>query len=190
MIARIAGKIVEREEKALIVDVGGVGYRVRVLSLTLRKVELGEMTVLKIYHHVGQDDEILFGFETREQLKYFELLLTVPSVGPKTAIGILEVAPPRVLEQAVAEHDVTLLTKVSGVGKKTAERILIELKGKIEKPERGGVSGTVQQEAMEALLSIGFTSSQAREALHKLPKSIKTVEEAVRAALKVRAPAQ
>lgn len=178
----------EREEKALILDVNGVGYRVAVLSVTREAAKVGEHIELRIYHHVSQDNQALYGFDSKEQIKYFELLLTVPSVGPKTALGILEVAPPRVLEQAVAEDDVTLLTKVSGVGKKTGERILVELKGKITTKSVGGVSGTIQQETIEALLSIGFSPVRAREAVRKLPKEIKTVEEAVRAVLKSQVP--
>ncbi len=190
MIARLTGNVVEREERGLIIDVSGVGYRVAVLSGTREKANAGDQLELKIHHHVGQDEETLYGFETKEQLMYFNLLLTVPSVGPKTAMGILEVAPPRVLEQAVAEHDVTLLTKVSGVGKKTAERILVELRGKV-KTERGrGIPGAIQHETIDALVSIGFSSTQAREAVRRLPKEIATVEEAVRAVLKAQVPAR
>lgn len=178
----------EREEKGLILDVNGVGYRVAVLSGTREKAQAGEEISLKIYHHVNPDSQALYGFSSQEELKYFELLLTVPSVGPKTALGILEVAPPRVLEQAVAENDIALLTKVSGVGKKTGERILVELKGKIKARKTGGISGTMQQETMEALVSIGFSPAQAREAVRRLPKAVKTVEEAVRAVLKAQVP--
>lgn len=184
VIARLTGKVIEREEKALVVETGGVGYRVAVLSATREKMNVGEKVELRIYHQTNQDAENLYGFETAEQLKYFELLLTVPSVGPKTALGILEIAPPRVLEQAVAGHDVTLLTKVSGVGRKTAERILVELKGKVKAKQAGGISGAMQQETIEALISIGFSPAHAREAVRRLPKEVTTVEEAVRAALK------
>lgn len=186
MIARLTGKVLEREEKALILDVNGVGYRAAVLPGTREKFGPGKPITLRIYHHTGQEAEALYGFETQEQLDYFELLLSVPSIGPKTAMGILQVAPPRVLEQAVGENDVTLLTKVSGVGKKTAERILIELKGKIKVPKRARVSGAIQHEAFEALVSIGFTPAQARDVTAKLPKSVKTVEEAVKEALKTK----
>lgn len=184
VIARLTGKAVEREEKALILETGGVGYRVLTLGVTREKVDVGQDVTLRIYHHITQDAEALYGFETAEQLKYFELLLTVPSVGPKTALNILDVAPPRVLEQAVAQGDKTLLTKVSGVGKKTAERILVELAGKIATPKVAGVSGAIQQETMDALVSIGFSPTQAREAVRRLSPEVTTVEEAVRAALK------
>lgn len=183
MIARLSGKVIERESKALVVDVNGVGYRVAVLGLLWEKVRKGSAVTLRIHHHITSDGESLYGFANKEDLSFFELLLTVPSVGPRTAVSILEVAPPRVLAQAVTEEDTALLTKVSGVGRKTAERILVELKEKIMAPAVAGVSGNVQQEAMEALVSIGFTTAQARAAVQKLPRDVKSVEEAVKQVL-------
>lgn len=174
----------EKEDKALIVQTGGVGYRVAALPALRGQVKTGDLVTLRIHHHISDDNETLYGFESKGDLNCFELLLTVPSVGPRTAMAILEVAPPRVLEQAVAEEDIAVLTKVSGVGRKTAERILVELKEKIKAPMVAGVAGGVQQGAMEALMSIGYKTAQAREAVQRLPKDVKTVEEAVRAALK------
>lgn len=173
-----------REDKTLIVDAGGVGYRVAVLGSFRDKVQIGAEVVLLIHHHTSADAENLYGFIEAEDLKYFELLLTVPSVGPRTAMGILEVAPPKTLSQAVAGEDKTLLTKVSGVGRKTAERILVELKEKIKAPIVSGAAGGVQQEVIEVLMGLGFASKQAREAVSKLPKGVDSVEEAVRAILK------
>lgn len=184
MIAQLTGKVAEKEEKSLIIDVQGVGYRVAVLAQQLAKIKLGDSLTLRIYHHVAEGVEALYGFADMKALRYFELLLTVPSVGPKTAMGILAIAPPATLEQAVAEEDVALLTKVSGIGKKTAERILVELKTKIKKPQAVSLKGALQQETIEALVSIGFKPTQARAVVGKLPKSIETVEEAVKAALK------
>ncbi|MFH1354196.1 MAG: Holliday junction branch migration protein RuvA [bacterium] len=183
MIARLSGKVIERESKALIVDVNGVGYRVAVLNSLWKKTRKGSVVFLRIHHHITSDGESLYGFESKEGLDFFDLLLTVPSVGPRTAMSILEVAPPKVLAQAVTEEDTALLTKVSGVGRKTAERILVELKEKILPSAVMGVSGNVQQEAMEALTSIGFTASQAREAVQRLPRDVKSVEEAVKLSL-------
>src|SRR3989338_3762058 len=184
MIALITGEIVEKEEKSLVVLAGGVGYRVVVLPTLLGRALTGDQVTLRIHHHVSDDNEALYGFEAKGDLVCFELLLTVPSVGPRTAMAILEAAPPAVLEQAVAEEDIVVLTKVSGVGRKTAERILVELKEKIKAPLASGVAGGVQQAAMEALGSIGYKTAQAREAGQKLRKEIKTVEEAVKAALR------
>lgn len=183
MIALLSGKIVEREKGSLILDVQGVGYRVAVLSRLREQVQLGQELQLRIHHHITDAAEELYGFHQSEDLHYFGLLLTVPSVGPKTALGILEVAPPTVLEQALAEQDTTLLTKVSGVGKRTAERILVELREKVGAAGGGAVSGSIQHEAIEALVSIGYTTQQARDAVSKLPKEVTSVEEAVRRVL-------
>lgn len=184
MIARLTGQIIEREERGIILDVNGVGYRIAVLSPFREKSKRGDRVTLRIYHHSNDDGESLYGFATKEDLTFFELLLMVPSVGPRTAMNILEVAPPKTLAQAINEQDTALLTKVSGVGRKTADRIIIELKGKITALPIAGLSGVIQQEAMVALTSIGYSAVQARELVQKLPKEITTVEEAVRAVLK------
>lgn len=184
MIAYLTGTVLEHEPKALIIMVQGVGYRVAVVSKVREKYPVGSSLSLRIYHHVTDSEETLFGFDTKEYLDTFYLLLTVPSVGPKTAMNILEVAPPEVLAQAVATEDKALLTKVSGVGKKTVQRLLIELKEKMPKPTRiAGPSGAVQQETIEALISLGYTPSQARQAVAKVPKTVKRVEDAVRLVL-------
>lgn len=183
MIAQLTGTVVETQEKALILDVGGVGYRVALLSTYAAKIQTGEKLTLRIYHQVAEGIEALYGFADKESLYYFELLLKVPGVGPKTALGILDIASPATLEQAVAEDDVALLTKVSGIGKKTAERILVELKTKIKKPKATTLKGSLQQEAIEALVSIGYKPAQARAAVSKLPKDITTVEQAIKVAL-------
>lgn len=183
MIARITGKVVEREDKALILDVQGIGYRVVVLSPTREKIKVGAEITLRTHHHVSEDAEGLYGFETEEYLQTFLLLLTVPTVGVRTAMNILEAAPPKTLRQAVGEQDMALLTKVSGVGKKTAERILVELREKLKSPKNKGVSGQLQQETMEALVSLGYTPAQARAAVGDLPRDVKRVEDAVRVIL-------
>ncbi|OGY37375.1 MAG: Holliday junction DNA helicase RuvA [Candidatus Andersenbacteria bacterium RIFCSPHIGHO2_12_FULL_45_11b] len=187
MIARLTGRVLEREEKAVILDVHGVGYRVFVVSVLREKLAVGQDTSFVIYDHKTESDEILFGFEQVRDREYFELLLRVPSIGPKTAMGILDVVSPHMLSQAVATGDVALLTSMPGVGKKTAERIIIELKGKLDALPSGSVFALhrpVHQETVDALIAIGYTQVQARQVVEKLPKDIATVEEAVKAALK------
>ncbi|MEX0649639.1 MAG: Holliday junction branch migration protein RuvA [Candidatus Andersenbacteria bacterium] len=184
MIAYLRGVVVEREEKAVIVDVNGIGYRVFAGSVLRERLAKGQEVQLNIYQNFTDSGQDLFGFDNQEELSYFKLLMKVPSIGAKTARSILDIAPPRVLEQAVAEEDVTLLTKVSGIGKKTAQRIVIELKEKLGPiQKKHGASGALQQETIEALVSIGYTPAQARTAAAKLPKSVETVEEAVRSVL-------
>ncbi len=184
MIALLTGQVAEQEEKSLIIDVNGVGYRVAVLSISREKIKTGQGVTLHIFHHVGQDSEALYGFATKKDLRYFELLLTVPSVGPKTAMNILDIAPPDTLARAVASGDVKILTKISGIGKKTAERILVELKEKLDKVEGGEKMGDIQEETMSALINMGYTRAQAREAVQKLATGVNSVEEAVRKILK------
>jgi len=185
MIAILTGKVIEKEDKALILDVQGIGYRVAALASVRDEVGLGEEVTLRIHHHMTSEAESLYGFMTKEELQVYELLLSVPSVGPKTAMSILEIAPAPVLEQAVAENDTTLLTKVSGVGKRTAERIIVELRERIQtSTKHKAPTGSVQHEAVEALISIGFSPTQAREKVSSLPKNVGSVEEAVKAALR------
>jgi holliday junction DNA helicase RuvA len=184
MIARLRGAVIDLEERGLIVDVAGLGYRVAVLGSLLATVKKDTKVILHIYHQVTDSLEALYGFATKEDLQYFKLLLTVPSVGARTAMRILDAAPPKTLAQAVAEKDVKILTKVSGVGKKTADRILVELQGKMKDVKITGPSGDVQTETVSALINLGFTKEQARQLIDKLPKKVSTVEEAVKHALK------
>lgn len=186
MIAHLAGIVFSVHEKSIIVDVHGVGYRVATLASLRRRVAAGSAIKLFIHHHTTSDSQDLYGFAETQDLEFFKLLLTVPSVGPRTAINILDIAPPTTLAQAVAERDTILLTKVSGVGRKTAERIVIELRGKIEAPTRTALSGAVQQQTVDALVSIGYSATQAREVVGNLPKEVTTVEQAVREALRER----
>ena len=188
MIASLSGVVTEVEPKALVLDVNGVGYRVMVSSALREKLPVGEEVTLKIYHHITDSSQSLFGFASQQELEYFELLLTVPSIGPKTAMGILDAAPPAILTQAVFQKDLLVLTNISGIGKRTAERILVELSGKVAalvgEPTALTVHGKVQQETVEVLISMGIKSAQAKAVVGKLPTDIATVEEAVRAALK------
>lgn len=183
MIAQLTGQVVECEPKTLIVDVNGVGYRVRVLSVLENTIQVGQPIALRIYHQVSDDSEALYGFLSKEDLRFFELLLTVPSVGPKTAMNILDVAPPKVLAQAVAASDIKLLTKISGVGRKTAERIVVELKSKFKNMPVTGIVSDVHEETLSVLINMGYSRAQAREVVQNLPTGVKSVEEAVKAAL-------
>lgn len=189
MIAYLKGIVREKADKSLILEVNGVGYRVAIGSTLREQIREGDELELKIYHHITDSDQVLFGFAGEEDLHYFELLLTVPSIGPRTAMGVLDVVSPKVLAQAVFESDMSLLTKISGIGKRTAERIVVELKGKIahiEGSSKHSLSGKLQQETVEALVSIGFKPAQARTVVGKLPTDIGSVEEAVKAALKTK----
>src|SRR3990167_3899174 len=128
----------------------------------------------------------LFGFLDKETIDAFELLITISGIGPKSALGILNVATPSMLRQAVASEDTTYLTRVSGIGKKNAEKIVLELKDKLKMTkEDRGVNMRSEGDALEALVSLGYSERDVREALKRVPKEIEGASERVKAALKV-----
>ena len=183
MIAYIQGKVVEQEKMALVIDVHGVGYRLLVASSVRDSVQVGDEITLRVYHHISDNDQVLFGFAHKEDHEYFELLLTVPSVGPKTALGILDAAPFAVMSRAVAENDLALLTSISGIGKRTAERMLVELKGKmayIAPIGESSSSPSLVHDTVEALTGLGYSANRARSAVSQLPAEIESVEDAVK----------
>jgi len=184
MISYVSGTVAEKEAKFAILDVGGVGYRVFVTEETLRHLKIGVVVKLKTHHVVREDTEELFGFLDEHDLKLFELLLGVPGIGPKTALNILNVATPETLRRSITSGEVAYLTKISGIGKKTAEKIVLELREKLGKGEEGT---TLKEEvdALEALKSLGYSHQEAREALKNLPEHITTTSDRVKHALKM-----
>src|SRR3989338_4018453 len=184
MISYISGTVSEKATRFAIIDVGGVGYRVFVTEETLRHLKIGIATKLRTHHVVREDVEELFGFPDEEDLKLFELLLGVPGIGPKTALNILSVATPETLRRSISSNETAYLTKISGIGRKTAEKIMVELKDKLGRGEEGE---TLQEEVdvLEALKSLGYSHVEAREALHAVPKEIFGTSGKVKHALKI-----
>ena len=137
--------------------------------------------------YVREDALDLYGFTDKDELEFFETLISISGIGPKSALGILEVAPVMSLKQAIVSEDETFFTKVSGVGKKTAQRLILELKNKLAKtitPIKGSDSAEMA-EAMDALVSLGYRERDARKVLQEMPKDIKGVEAKVKTALKI-----
>lgn len=186
MIASLAGKIELKTDKFVIVDIEGVGYKVFCASQTLAKLpQDGQRTKLFTHSYVRQDGFDLYGFLTFEELELFELLISISGIGPKAALGIMSVASLKDLKASIASGQVNLLTKVSGIGKKTAERVILELRNKMIGPV-AGIKGLVSdQEAVEALVGLGYTQAQARQALDQVPGQVKTIENRVKEALKI-----
>ena len=184
MISYVSGTVIEKSTRFVVVDVGGVGYRVFVTEDTLRLLKIGVAATLKTHHAVREDTEELFGFLDEEDLKLFELLLGVPGIGPKTALNILNVATPETLRRSITSGETAYLTKISGIGRKTAEKIVLELKEKLGK---GQESTTLKEEvdALEALKSLGYSHAEAREALRDVPKEIASTSDKVKHALKM-----
>lgn len=184
MIASLKGKVILKKQDFIILEVAGIGFKVICASFVLENLKVGGSLHLFTHLYFSQERIALYGFLKEDELEFFEMLISISGIGPKAALGILALAPVKTLRNAIAQEDVSLLTKVSGIGKKTAERVVLELKSKIKMDvgETKGTSGLSQ--AIDALLGLGYTLSETREALSKIPESAKTVEEKVREALK------
>lgn len=184
MIGHLKGTLIHQDLKSVILDVAGVGYKIYTNTASLES-QTGKTLEFWTYLAVRENALDLYGFTKREELEFFELLLTVSGIGPKSAMGILSVATLQNLRHAVSTGDTSHLTKVSGVGKKNAEKIVLELKDKLEnaKFESGhSISGDV--DALEALKSLGYGEREAREALKKVTDS-KDTGDKVKKALKL-----
>ncbi len=168
MIGSIKGKIVLKTDKFVIVETGGVGYKISVSPDTLSRIDKLNEIFLFIHTHIREDSFDLYGFLDYEELEFFEMLLNVSGIGPKGALGILGIASIDTLQRAIGTGDTSYLTKISGIGKKTAEKIVIELRDKISNKIKGKLGeGSLQGEmdALEALKSLGYSQNDAREAL-------------------------
>lgn len=194
MIARLTGLVSEKGEDTAVLDVGGVGYLVHLSAASLLALPpRGERAALRIITHLRQDALDLFGFVTEEEEDVFRALLDVKGVGPRAAQNILSGIEPRDLAQAVAQGDVARLTKVPGVGKKTAERLVVELKEKLVALARAagpaaakGAGGLLEQLAT-ALVNLGYKPAQAEQVAEAMRDRTegKGLDELLREALKV-----
>jgi Holliday junction DNA helicase RuvA len=186
MIATLHGKIQARTDDSLIVNVGGVGFRVRVPTGTLANLgAVGSEVQLFTHLHVREDELSLYGFATEDELRLFETLLTVSGIGPKVGMGILSSAPADTLRLAIAQGNLDVLTALPGIGKKTAQRLVLELKGKVDVSGLGEVSELtpVDKDVMDALINLGYSAAEAARAARSVPSNVKTIEERVRIAL-------
>jgi Holliday junction DNA helicase RuvA len=185
MIAYIQGTILAKGSNYLIVIPDTIGYRVFVSSEIVSESPQGAVIELFTYHSVKEDAQDLYGFRTQSDLAMFEKLISISGVGPKSALGVLAAASVQELESAIVRGDASILTKVSGIGKKTAERIVLELKGKISSFEIGSQGHEVSQdvEVLEALESLGYSLEHAREALQQLDSSL-SVDAKIKEALR------
>lgn len=185
MIVSITGTITAKGDRFLVVETGGIGYQVHATLSTLGKYKEGDTAVFFTYHHVSETASDLYGFVTMEEVGFFDALLGISGIGPKTALNVMSVARLEELKNAIRNNDAAILTKVSGIGRKTAERIVLELAGKLElvagtEEAVSGEDGTV----VDALVSLGYTRQDARDAVRNIPGSVTGVSDRVREALK------
>ncbi|OGZ33338.1 MAG: Holliday junction DNA helicase RuvA [Candidatus Portnoybacteria bacterium RIFCSPLOWO2_12_FULL_39_9] len=186
MLASIEGKIELKTERFILVNVNGVGYRVFCPVQILAKMpEKGEKVKLFIHLYVRENILELYGFLSFEELEFFELLISISGLGPKAGLGILSVASLKDLRAAISSGQIGLLTKVSGVGKKTAERVILELRNKILVSGKDVKELVADDEVFDALRSLGYSAGQIREALRQVPEKIKGPEKRIKEALKI-----
>lgn len=186
MIATLHGKLQHRADDGIIVNVGGVGFRVRVPVRILADLgAVGSDVNLFTHLHVREDDLSLYGFSSEDELRLFETLLTVSGIGPKVALGILSAASSETLRLAIAQGNVDVLTTFPGIGKKTAQRMVLELKSKIDVSGLGemGELTPADEDVMNALINLGYSAAEAARAAQAVPASAKTTEERIRVAL-------
>ncbi len=176
MIGSLRGTILERDlTGAVLIEVAGVGYVVHVTHRALAELEPSTAAFLYTHHHIREDSQQLFGFLSRDERITFQTLIATHGVGPALAIAIIATHPPTALVDIVARGDIGALTLVPGVGKKTAERLLIELKSRLSIPvlDGGGPSGSgsVVSDVREALAGLGYGEAEIRDALRELPSA-------------------
>lgn len=188
MISYLKGTIYSKDDKSLIVSVGGVGYLVYATASLLMEVKQGEEVEVYTYLDFAAREETLslYGFNTQEELEFFKQLIKISGVGPRSALAVLSVARLKELKGAIASGDSSLLQKVSGIGKKTAERVVMELRDKLGFEDIGdGAASQSDRDVYDALAGLGYSAGDVRGALRKISKDAETVEEKVKAVLKV-----
>ena len=185
MINYLKGKIIKKGGNFVVLLVGGVGYKTYVSEAVILDLPIGAEAELWTHHHIREDAADLYGFTTTDKLDMFDLLLGVNGIGPKSALGVMSSIATDDLRAAIANSDLAMLTKISGIGKKTAERMILDLKDKIGflSPLTGEL-GNARGEEIDALEALGYSLQQAREALAKVDKSITDSGKRIKEALK------
>lgn len=176
MIAYLKGKIIAKLDVAAIVDVQDLGFEVFLPKPLLDRLREGDTVMLWTHEYLREDARELYGFGGAEELRFFRRLIGISGVGPRTALHILGTGPLPRVRKAISDGDVGFLTSVSGVGKKTAQKVILEMRGALGE-EGGG------EDVIDALVSLGYSRSEAREAVQRVPGG--DAEEQIRAALKI-----
>ena len=187
MLSFIKGEILSKSAKSIVLLVNNIGYKIFTTQNLLEKLK--PAATLELHTHLRHKDDALdlYGFKTKEELEFFELLLTVSGVGPKSALGVLEVAKLSDIKKAILRDDPSILYKVSGVGKKTAERIVVELKNKLDAlptSEKQITLDDTDAEAFDALSGLGYSDIDIRHALKQIPDDITDTEAKLKHTLK------
>ncbi len=189
MIGRIKGQLVEVVDQKALIDVGGVGYEVDISTGALAALpSVGAQVTLYTHTQVREDAQLLFGFQSKSERDLFRVLIRINGVGPKLALSVISSVDMGELANSVAQNDVSLLVKVPGIGRKTAARLLLDLKDRladlaIEPATRNYADRTVTNEAQRALVSLGYKPTEAARVVDSVHTDTLSTEEIVRAAL-------
>lgn len=186
MIAFLRGRIINKNANYLIIETSDIGYQVFVGENFWNDVRLGQEIETYIHHQIREDASDLYGFKTLDDLELFNLLLTVSGVGPKSALGVMSAASASDIKETIVRGDANLLTKVAGIGKKTAERLVLELKNKVLRSGSSSsalADGSVGSDELDALMSLGYSLVEARSALSLVATDVVDSGERVKAAL-------
>ena len=188
MIAHIRGKIAEKFNSSVIVDVHGVGYEIALTALDFDDAKLDTEQKYYTYHSVRENSEDLYGFTSLAAKKLFELLISVNGIGPKAAMAILSLASPEEVRNALANADAAFVAKAAGVGKKSAERVIVDLKDKVGIPSHYGATTVTtnvpeNDEALDALIALGFSLKEATAALASIDSAL-PIDQRIKLALK------
>jgi len=184
MISHISGQLVQKELNSLVIDVNGVGYEILTTSRLIDSLSANSTIILYTHHHVREQSQELFGFDSIEAKDLFQKLITVNGVGPKAGLAIMNLGEEEEIRSAIASGDTSYINSASGVGKKGAEKVILELKDKVGGVIKSTTSlGTHEDDALEALLSLGYSKQQSVKALSKIDSDM-AVENKIKLALK------
>jgi Holliday junction DNA helicase RuvA len=186
MISHIRGNVIDIGDKYAVVDTGGIGYQIFISVEASASISVGAEANFWTHMAVRENSMELFGFIDREELDFFEMLIGISGIGPRGALTIISVAPVSTLKKAIGSGDTAYLTKISGIGKKTAEKMVIELRDKLSQLGHKSANGEHKEEmdALEALKSLGYSQNEARDALKNLPPEITSTNARIKEALK------
>lgn len=189
MIAQLKGEIVQIDTNSVVLMVSGVGYRVNVMPETIKEIKDSGNTTISLKTHLAVRETSLdiYGFLNADELEFFEMLISISGIGPKSGLAILSVADVSTLKTAVSSGDSSYLTKVSGIGRKSAGKIILELRDKLGAIENKTDSAQMrdEMETLEALQALGYSTREARDAMKKIDKTTIGAGDRIREALKI-----
>jgi len=183
MINSLSGKIISKKEKYIVLDISGIGFKIFLAKENLKKIpKEGENFKAFSYLDVGEKSLNLYGFLDEKELEFFELVKAIQGVGPKAALEISSLGPIEEIKKAILAGNEKLFERISGIGRKKAQKIILELTGKIKELEKKTI---LEDDALKALINLGFPKQRAKQALLKIPSEVKDTQDRIKEALRI-----